>query len=606
LTAATPAIPSVLHQAVRQPARLYRRALLFSLFSSFLMLAPTLFMLEVYDRVINSRNPTTLAMLLLAVVGAYVVMELLESVRAEVMGQAALEVDRAVRSRLFDAAFDVNLKRGGRQGSTQVFSDLKTLREFLPSQAVMAMMDAPTSLVFLVIVFIISPWLGLLALIGALVQVAIAVRTELHILPRLTQANLAAIQAQGYASGMLRQTGVIEAMGMMGAIQRRWMTMQRRVMRLQGEASDVSGLNAASGRFVQTLQSSLILGAACWLSLKGGLLGGGGMMIVASTLGGRVLTPLAQLVTQWRTVVNARDAYSRLDAVLGTAPAAVTGMPLAAPHGHLAVDAVMACAPGSAALILRGVSFSAQPGELLVVVGPSASGKTTLARLLVGVWPSSAGKVRLDGVDVHAWNKDELGPHVGYLPQGVELFDGTVAENIARFGQVDADKVRAAAEMVGLHGMIEALPQGYGTRIGEEGAFLSGGQRQRVGLARALYGMPRFVVLDEPNSSLDEAGDQALIDTLRRLKAAGSTAIVMSHRTSILPVADKMLVLRDGQVALFGSRDEVMAALQRAVRGLSAPVPGHAHKSTPVTVLRPGGSAVAETSALAAAPGSIE
>jgi len=587
VTAAAPAIlaaPSVLRQALREPMALYHRALLFSGVSSLLVLAPTLFMLEVYDRVVNSRNPTTLAMLLLAVIGAYVVMELLELVRAEVMGQAAMQVDAGLRTRLFDAAFEANLKRGGRQGSTQVFSDLKTLREFLPSPAVMAMLDAPASLVFLVIVFVISPWLGLMAFVGALVQVVIAVRTEQHIMPGLTQANRAAIEAQGYASGALRQTGVIEAMGMMGGIQQRWMGMQRRFLRLQAEASDHSGLNAASGRFVQTLQGSLILGAACWLSLKGGLLGGGGMMIVASTLGSRVLTPLAQLVAQWRTLANARDAYGRLDVVLGSAPAAVPGMPLAAPQGRLVVDAVMAAAPGNPTLILRGVSFAALPGELLVVVGPSASGKTTLARLLVGVWPASAGKVRLDGVDVHAWNKDELGPHVGYLPQGVELFDGTLAENIARFGRVDAAKVRAAAEMVGLGAMIEALPQGYATRIGEEGAFLSGGQRQRVGLARALYGMPRFVVLDEPNSSLDEAGDQALTDTLRRLKAAGSTAIVMSHRTSILPVADKMLVLRDGQVALFGPRDEVMAALQRAVHGQGQPANGPSSAVTTVQV----------------------
>lgn len=556
--------PSVLRQALSQSAALYRRALGFSLVTSLLILAPTYFMLEVYDRVLNSRNGTTLAMLLLLVLGAYAVMELLELVRAAVMSQAGLQVDAALRTRLFDVAFAANLRRGGRQGSTQLFTDLKTLREFLSSPAAMAMMDAPASLVFLLIVFVISPWLGLMALAGALVQVVIAVRTEQRTMPSLTAANRAAIEAQGYASGALRNTPVIEAMGMMGSIQRRWMGMQRRFLRLQADASDHNGLNNAAGRFVQTLQGSLILGAACWLSLKGGLLGGGGMMIVASTLGGRVLVPLAQLVTQWRVVVNARDAYGRLDTALGTAHAPQPGMPLAPPLGRLSVEAVMAAAPGTTAPILRGVSFTLQPGEVLVVVGPSAAGKTTLARLLTGVWPASAGKVRLDGVDVYAWNKDELGPHVGYLPQGVELFDGTLAENIARFGTVDADKVRAAAALVGLGPMIDALPQGYDTRIGEAGAFLSGGQRQRVGLARALYGMPRLLVLDEPNSSLDEAGDQALADTLRQLKVAGSTTILMSHRTSVLPLADKMLVLRDGQVALFGTRDEVLAALQRA------------------------------------------
>ncbi len=557
--------PSELRRELMRHAPLYRKALFFSLITSLLVLAPTFFMLEVYGRVVTSRSNITLLMLLVLVIGAYVMMEVLDLVRTEVMNQAGLQVDVALRSRLFNAAFETNLRHGGGNGNTQLFNDLKTLREFLSSSASMAIMDTPASLFFLVIVFMINPWLGLMALLGAAVQVVIAVRTEKRTMPTLTEANRSAIEAQNYANSTLRNSQVIESMGMSGGIERRWMGVQRKFLQLQADASDHGGLNNATGRFIQYMQGSLILGASCWLSIKGDPMGGG-MMIVASTLGGRVLTPLMQLVAQWRLVVNARDAYGRLETLMEGVPATEPGMPLPKPVGRLTVENVVASAPGSPVAILKGVSFSAQPGEVVVVVGPSAAGKTTLARLLTGVWPAATGKVRLDGVDVYAWNKDELGPHVGYLPQGVELFDGTLVDNIGRFGDVDMDKVRVAARLVGLDAMIEALPKGYDTRIGEDGAFLSGGQRQRVGLARAIYGGPRFLVLDEPNSSLDEAGEQALAETLRQLKAAGCTTIVMSHRTSVLAVADKMLVLRDGQVALFGPTAEVLTALQKAVQ----------------------------------------
>lgn len=569
--------PSVLVKELLRHMPIYRKVLFFSLICNLLVLAPTIFMLEVYGRVVNSRSGITLGMLLILVIGAYVLMEGLELVRGELMSRAATRMDESLRQRLFDGAFEANLKRGG-VGSTQSFSDLKTLRDFMPSPAAMAFMDVPASLVFLVIVFWIHPSLGMFAMLGAVIQVIVAIRTEKRTMPALTDANRASIDAQGYANGSLRNTQVIEAMGMMGAIQRRWMGMQRRFLRLQAEASDTSGTNAAVGKFIQMTQGSLILGLSCWLSLQGHI-SGGGMMIVASTLGGRMLTPLMQLVLQWRMVVNARDAYARLDEALGPDEPRPPVMPLPAPKGVLTVEGVVAPAPGTPMPILKGVSFGLKPGELVVVLGASASGKTTLARLLTGVWPSTAGKVRLDGADVYAWNKDELGPHVGYLPQSVELFDGTLAENIARFGDVDMDKVREAASMVGLDPVIDDLPDGFDTRIGEDGAFLSGGQRQRVGLARALYGLPRLLVLDEPNSSLDEQGERMLIATLAKLKAGGCTIVVMSHRRNVLEVADKLLMLRDGQVAMFGPRDEVLAALQKAAQGQGQappprPVPG--------------------------------
>ena len=288
------------------------------------------------------------------------------------------------------------------------------------------------------------------------------------------------------------------------------------------------------------------------------------MMIVASVLGGRMLAPLVQMVSQWRAVVNVRDAWRRLEQLLTQIPERPEAMSLPAPRGVLSVEHVIAGAPGSNAPILRGIAFALQAGEVLAVVGPSASGKTTLARLLVGLWPTVSGKVRLDGADVFSWDKLELGPYMGYLPQGVELLEGTLAENIARFGEVDMDKVQAAARAVGLHELILALPQGYDSPVGRDGAMLSGGQRQRVALARALYDDPVFVVLDEPNSSLDEAGDAALAQAIAELKARGTTFVIMTHRTSVLAVADKMLVLRDGTQQAFGPRDEVLAALNQA------------------------------------------
>ncbi len=553
---------SLLARTLRSQMPAFRKAFGFSMVASLLVLAPTLYMLEVYDRVVTSRSSTTLISLLICVIGIYMVMEMLEVVRSRLLQQTGWRVDAALREHLHDATFQASLQHGA--GSVQPFSDLRTIRDFIGSPAITAIMDLPSSLVFLAIVSLINPWLGVVALFGAVVQFLIGLSTERKTMPVLTEANQAAISAQTYANGVLRNAQVISAMGMFGRIYDQWIGRQRKFLKLQATASDVAGGNAATSKFIQTMQGSLILGLACWLGVKGHLLGGGGIMIVASTLGGRVLTPLVQLVSQWRTVVNARDAYRRLDGFLGAGPDERENMPLPAPAGRLSVEGVVAPAPGTTVPIIRGVSFALQPGETLMLIGPSAAGKTTLARVLMGIWPTVSGKVRLDGADLHAWNKEELGPHLGYLPQTVELFDGTLAENIARFGDIDLDKVRQATQMVGLMPMVDALPNGFDTRIGEEGAILSGGQRQRVGLARAIYDNPNFVLLDEPNSSLDEAGEQALMNTLMSLKARKCTTIVITHRTSVLPAADKILMLREGQAAAFGPRDEVLAAIRKA------------------------------------------
>jgi len=541
----------------------FRRAAWFSLVSSLLVLTPSFYMLEVYDRVVNSRNHMTLLMLTVLVVLAFALMEILEWVRSEVMREASLELDRRLSPRVFSVIFEANLRRIP-GGSMQPMNDLRTLRDFLYAPVVLAVMEAPVSLVALVLTFAISPVLGWTSVAAAVVQTFVGWRNERSTQPPLLAANRSASAAQQYADGSLRNAQVIESMGMLPQIYRRWIERQREFLGLQAQASDNAGFYQAVSKFIQNTVSSMLLGLGAWLLLRNQLAGGASYMIIGSILGGRVLAPLVQLVAQWQAVVNAREAYARLDGMLGMVPPRPPSMVLPKPKGHLQVEGVVAAAPGSQLAILKGVGFALSPGEALAVVGPSASGKTTLARLLVGLWPAINGKVRLDGADVYAWDKRELGPQLGYLPQGVELFDGTVAENIARFGQIDMVKVEEAARAVGVHEFILALPQGYASPVGRDGAVLSGGQRQRVALARALYGNPAFVVLDEPNSSLDEQGDAALAQAIMQLKSSGTTFVVMTHRTSVLGAVDKMLVLREGQAQMFGPRDEVLKALAEA------------------------------------------
>ena len=541
----------------------FRRAAWFSLVSSLLVLTPSVYMLEVYDRVVNSRSHMTLLMLTVLVVLAFALMEILEWVRSEVMREASLELDRRLSPRVFSVIFEANLRRIP-GGSMQPMNDLRTLRDFLYAPVVLAVMEAPVSLVALVLTFAISPVLGWTSMAAAVVQTFVGWRNERSTQPPLLAANRSATAAQQYADGSLRNAQVIESMGMLPQIYRRWIERQREFLGLQAQASDKAGFYQAVSKFVQNTVSSMLLGLGAWLLLRNQLNGGAAYMIIGSILGGRVLAPLVQLVAQWQAVVNAREAYARLEGILGMVPPRPPSMVLPKPKGHLQVEGLVAAAPGSQQAILRGVGFALSPGEALAVVGPSASGKTTLARLLVGLWPAISGKVRLDGADVYTWDKRELGPHMGYLPQGVELFDGTVAENIARFGQIDVVKVEEAARAVGLHEFILALPQGYASPVGREGTVLSGGQRQRVALARALYGKPAFVVLDEPNSSLDEQGDAALAQAIMQLKSSGTTFVVMTHRTSVLSAVDKLLVLREGQAQMFGPRDDVLKALAEA------------------------------------------
>lgn len=553
---------SELRVTIMQLQTFFMRAALFSLFISILVLAPTGYMLQVYSRVVDSRSSVTLFWLTVLVLGVYALMELLAWGRAEVMRAAAERLDEQLATRVLDAVFTARLRHLP-CGSEQLLQDFYKVRDFLFSPALLAIMEVPVALLIAVLLFLISPWLGWSAVAFGIAQTLVALLNERSTKQPLAQASLNAFQAQQHADGALRNAQVIAAMGMLYATHRSWMKKQGKFLTLQAQASERAGAFQSLTKLLQLTLSALMLGLGCWLSLQNELWGGAGMMIVGSILGGRMLAPLVQLVAQWKVVVGVRESYQRLEELLVAIPKEQESMSLPAPQGRLQVEQLVAGAPGVQAAILRGITFTLLPGEVLAVVGPSASGKSTLARLLVGLWPSMGGAVRLDGVDIYSWNKAELGPHVGYLPQVVELFEGTVAQNIARFGEVDMQKVRVVAALVGVQALIDSLPHGYETEVGPGGKRLSGGQRQRIGLARALYGDPKLIVLDEPNSNLDDEGDAALASAIEHASARGATVVVITHRSGVLSVTKKMLLMSAGVQQAFGLRDEVLSVLQQ-------------------------------------------
>lgn len=560
---------SELDDALWSMRRIFFIAGVFSFFINALMLVPSLYMMQVYDRVLNSRNEMTLLMITLMTLGLYALLGGLEWVRSQLLVRASVQLDAKLNDRVFGATFEATL-RGAGGNPAQALSDVTNLRQFLTGNGLFAFFDAPWAPIFLIVISLLSPWLGVFSLVGGLILVALTWLTEKATQKPLAEANTAGMQANNFASNNLKNAEVIEAMGMLPAVRERWYSKHRVSMAMQQLASDRAGLISAASRFFRMAQQSLILGLGALLVIEGKLSPGG--MIAASILMGRVLAPVEQAIGVWKNLVSVRSAYERLQKLLNAVPAREPGMSLPRPRGIIALESVVATAPGSQNVILRGVNAHIAAGEVVGVIGPSASGKSTLARLLVGVWPANSGKVRLDGADIHTWNKAEVGPHIGYLPQDVELFEGTIAENIARFAEIDSEKVVRAAQRAGVHDMILRFPKGYDTPIGPGGGFLSGGQRQRIGLARALYGEPVLVVLDEPNSNLDDVGEQALVKAVLDLKQQGSTVVVVTHRTNIVGVVDKLMVLREGVVQLFGPRDEVLAALTRGAPASAQPV----------------------------------
>lgn len=533
----------------------------FSAIINILMLTPSLYMLQVYDRVLASRNEITLLMLTLLMLGAFLFVAALEVVRSFVLVRVGAKFDMMLNKRIYTAAFEQNLKQSGGNAG-QSLSDLTNLRQFLTGNALFAFFDAPWFPVYLFVIFLFEPALGWFALGGTLILIVLAIVNERVTRAPLSEANSMAVTASAMATNNLRNAEVIESMGMLPNLMGRWFKTHGKFLSLQADASQKAGTIGAITKFVQTALQSLVLGFGALLVLENKITPG--MMIAASILVGRTLAPVQQVIGVWKSWSSTRSAHERLTKLLETNPERPAGMALPKPAGTLTIEAVTAAPPGVTTPIVRNLSFGIVAGDVLGVIGPSGSGKSTLARLLVGVWPAMMGKVRLDGADIYQWNKAELGPNIGYLPQDIELFSGTVSENIARFGEVNSEKVVLAAQRAGVHEMILRLPKGYDTPLGDAGGGLSGGQKQRLGLARAMYDDPALIVLDEPNSNLDDVGEQALVTAVLELRKRGKTIVLITHRPSILGATTKLLVLKEGTVQAFGPTQQVMAAIQDA------------------------------------------
>ena len=531
---------------------------LFSAAINVLYLASPLYMLQVYDRVVSSASVPTLLMLTVALLIALGAMAALDGVRARILIRAGLRLDRLLSGRVMAALVkQTNAVPGA--GRSQALRDFDGFRQFITGNSLYTLCDAPWAPIYIAVIALLHPLLGLLALGCALILLALALVNERLVSAMLVEAGAAGSRSYAFAETSLRNSHVIEAMGMLGGLVERWRRDRNWMLIAQAKASDRGAALSSLIRFLRLSMQSLMLGAGAFLVIERDVTSG--VMFAGMILLARALMPIEQAVGTWRQFVGARAAYRRVEALLGANPPPPASITLPRPKGALAAQGATLYLPGLARPILRDINFAIQPGETLGIIGPSGAGKSTLARLITGIHGPSAGVVRLDGANVAQWDREDFGHHVGYLPQEIELFSDSVAANIARFGAgKDADIVKAALK-AGVHEMILALPQGYETQIGDGGVNLSGGHRQRIALARALYGDPALVVLDEPSSNLDIEGDVALANCLGKLKEEGRNVVVISHRHVNLGTVDKILCLHMGAVAMFGPSREVMAKL---------------------------------------------
>lgn len=523
----------------------------YSLVANLLTLAPTLYMLQIFDRVMLSQSELTLISLTLVTTLLVAVMAFAEWLRSRLLVRAGVRFDEQLNTRLFLANFEANLEQTVDQANT--FASLTRLRQFLTGNGIIAFFDLPWTPIYLAVLFAMHPLLGWFGAAFAILLGALAFVTNRLTSTRLEAAVTAEGDTTGYLAGKLRNAEVVEAMGMLGNLKRRWSLLYREHANAHWQSQERAGKAAALSKFVQYSQQSLILALGAWLAIRGEI--SAGAMIASNVLMGNALRPIGILVATWKEFVQARKSFHDIGALLDRYPERAPGHSTERVMGQITVRQLSAYARQREQAILDRIDVQFEAGEVIGIVGASGTGKSTLARCLIGIWPSTSGQVLLDGTDIRSWSREALGPHLGYMPQDIELFDGSVAENICRFGDVDSQAIIEASKRADIHDMILRLPMGYDTPIGQAGKLLSGGQRQRLALARALYGWPDLVVLDEPNANLDDVGEAALANAIRQLKADGKTVFMVLHQRNLLALADRVVVMADGRIAQFGKLD---------------------------------------------------
>jgi ATP-binding cassette subfamily C protein len=552
-----PPVSTELAAALSACRRTFLAIALFSGMSNILMLTGALFMLEVYDRVLPSRSLPTLVALLILAAGLYFALGLIDLIRGRILVRVGNSLDEALSARVYDAIVRLPLKAGNKGEGLQPLRDLDSVRMFLSGYGPVALFDLPWMPVYLAICFVFHTYIGLAALVGAIVLVTLTIVTELFTRRPTRSATQFAMARNTLTEASRRNAEAITAMGMSGRIASRWNELNRKYVTSNRQASDVAGGLGAISKVLRMLLQSSILAVGAYLVIN--QQSTAGIIIAGSILGARALAPVDLAIANWRGFVGARQAWHRLSRLLGLLPPQVTPMPLKPPMSGIVVQNAAVAPPGEHKIVCQDVNFSLDAGKAVGVIGPTASGKSSLARMLVGVWSPARGTVRLDGATIDQWSPEALGRHIGYLPQDVELFAGTVAQNIARFEEPpDPEAVIAAAQAAGVHNLIINLPDGYDTQVGDHGSALSAGQGQRVALARALYRDPFLVVLDEPNSNLDSEGDEALTKAILNVRARNGIVVVIAHRPSAIAGVDYILVMAKGRQQQFGPKDEVL------------------------------------------------
>ncbi len=539
----------------------------FSFFLNILMLVPSIYMLQVYDRVMASRSIETLILLTIIVTFLFATMGTLEVIRSRILVRIGNKMDIALNGYLFDVIFNqARLNPAG--ASSMPVTDLIKIRQYMTGNGVFALFDSPWFPVYLFVMYLFSPWFAAFTVFAAIVIMTITIINEKTTKKDLAGANKMNNISMQYLNRNLQNAEVIHAMGMNENIKNKWLEKHHSFLSAQASASDKAGRWANLSKTLRQLFQSLTYGIGAYLAIKG--LISPGVIIAGAVLMGRALQPLDLLTNSWKGFADAKEAYKRLNNLLQQIPKLPETMELPAPQGEIKVENIVVAPPNSKAATLKGISMLIPKGSAVGIVGPSASGKSTFARAILGLWPLMGGKVRLDGADIHQWNSIDLGKHIGYLPQDIELFEGTVSENISRFREVNAESVVEAAKIAGVHNMILSLPNGYDTIVGAGGSTLSGGQRQRVGLARALYEKPPMIVLDEPNSNLDDEGEKALLSAIVTMKQNGSTIIVITHRPNILAAVDNLAVFAQGTLSMYGPKNDVLAKLNQNAQAAQA------------------------------------